>query len=362
MGKYFRTLFISLSLAFIFITTDVDAAMFSSTSVRTAFFYENGTLSDSGFVSTNPRNLPQYGSLATGAVSMRLFQWRYSTSSALPLGRYQILTDITFSSLEGNNINNFLNPTVELGCGPSASNAPASNLSLVSTNFKKINDTKFQFSYTIDVLSSSCSMFSGIFYYDPREYDEKTLVNNSTSYNETLYYYTSYKEIEITNNQDVIDSIQSGTEDIINNNNQNTQDIIDSQDEIKQNQEDIKDSLTDETPPDTSGLGDAAGWLPAGPIDSIVTLPINLLQSLTNNLESSCSPINLPIPFVDSTLSLACPSTLLKKFDGFWLFWESFGLIAGVWVLYKYFINLYKWVESHLSMDEKESLGKWGGV
>lgn len=121
-------------------------------------------------------------------------------------------------------------------------------------------------------------------------------------------------------------------------------------------------AITDSSSPDTSGLADAPGWLPAGPVDSIVTLPINLLQSLTNNLENACTPINLPIPFIDHNLTLDCPATLLKKIDGFWLFWEGFGLIAGVWILYKYFINLYKWVESHLSMDEKESLGKWGGV
>lgn len=158
-----------------------------------------------------------------------------------------------------------------------------------------------------------------------------------------------------SNNADIIGNLNQNTEDIISNQDKNTQDIIDSQDKIN-------DNLTDETPPDTTGLADAPGWLPAGPVDSIATLPINLLQSLTNNLDSSCTPINLPIPFIDDNLTLDCPATLLKRFDGFWMFWEGFGLIAGVWILYKYFINLYKWVESHLSMDEKESLGKWGGI
>lgn len=124
----------------------------------------------------------------------------------------------------------------------------------------------------------------------------------------------------------------------------------------------IDETITDNTPPDTSSLENASGWLPAGPVDSIANLPITLLQSLTNNLDSSCTPIDLPIPFIDSSLILDCPGTILKKFDGFWIFWEGFGLIAGIWCLYKYFINLYKWVEIHLSMDEKESLGKWGGI
>lgn len=133
-------------------------------------------------------------------------------------------------------------------------------------------------------------------------------------------------------------------------------------DSVNNNLNDINDNLTDDTPPDTTGLIDAPGWLPAGPVDSLITLPINLLQGLTNNLESACTPINLPIPFIDDNLTLDCPETLLRRFDGFWMFWETFGLIAGVWCLYKYFINLYKWVESHLSLDEQKSLGKWGGV
>lgn len=124
----------------------------------------------------------------------------------------------------------------------------------------------------------------------------------------------------------------------------------------------IDETITDNTPPDTSSLENAAGWLPAGPVDSLLTLPITLLQTLSNNLGSSCSPINLPVPFVDSNLSLACPSTLLDKFTGFTAFWNSFGLIAGGWLLYKYFVNLYKWVDQATAMNEKEQTEEWGGV
>lgn len=355
MERYYKQVILSLIL-FLFLSIDVSAATFSSTSVRTAYWYQNGQLSDTNFVTTNPRNLPQYASVASGPVSLRLYQWRYSTGNALPIGRYKIATDITFSSLEGNSIENFLNPVFdEIRCGSTYSNASADNLKLIEYKFYKVNDTKFQFNYTIDVLSNTCSLFSGIIKYDPNEYDSKYMVNGPGTSNESLSFYTSYQELGKTDNQDIIDNANQNTQDIIDNNNQNTQDIIDSQDKIN-------DSLTDETPPDTTGLGDAAGWLPAGPVDSLVTLPITLLQSLTNNLDSACTPINLPIPYINDTLTLDCPATLLKRFDGFWLFWEGFGLIAGCWCLYKYFINLYKWVESHLSMDDKESLGKWGGV
>lgn len=131
----------------------------------------------------------------------------------------------------------------------------------------------------------------------------------------------------------------------------------------KQQHEETMDTITDTTAPDTSGLSNAAGWLPPGPVDSLVNLPINLLNSLLGNIGSTCNSINLTLPFVKKDFTIPCPTDLLNRLgDNFLTFWESMGLIAGCWCLYKYFINLYKWVESALTMDEKEQLGKWGGV
>lgn len=195
-----------------------------------------------------------------------------------------------------------------------------------------------------------------VFYDKNKNYVSGIAFNSLTNFNFTLPDNVMYFRITLAT------SLSSGTD-------EPNAVIISSTEVCKNKLDDVNDSIngltgaiTDSSPPDTSGLADAPGWLPAGPVDSIATLPINLLQSLTNNMENACTPINLPIPFIDDNLTLDCPATLLKKIDGFWLFWEGFGLIAGVWILYKYFINLYKWVESHLSMDEKESLGKWGGV
>lgn len=520
MGKYRKSLFIVFVISLFLLVDNVSALSFSSTSVRTAYYYENGQLIDTGFVSTNPRTLPQYASSQTGNVSLRLYQWRYSTGSALPIGRYKILTDITFSSLNGNSIYNFLSPKFEeIRCGSSSSNASEDNVDLINYEFKYINENKFQFNYTIDVLSNSCSLFSGILKYEPNEYMSRYDVNTSTSENQTLSYYTSYQELEKTDNQDILDNQDKNTQDVIDNNNANTDNIINNQDSntqdiIDNNKENtdkiigtiesckpgnnllnitnkttslngltlnsnngvitisgtassagtftlgtitldagtysqstngdsgysaysilrsVKDgtefkvgngsftltetttltyeiyfnksftgtftykpmvnkgstslpwerygeicsnklddisgsvdnltgAITDSSSPDTSGLSNAAGWLPAGPIDSLLTLPITLLQTLTNNLGSSCSPINLPLPFVKTNLSLACPSVLLGNINGFTIFWNSLGVIAGGWLLYKYFINLYKWFNSVTSMKEDEQDEDWGGV
>lgn len=243
MGKYSKPLFIFLVISLFFLVDNVSALSFSSTSVRTAYYYENGQLVDTGFVSTNPRNLPQYGSVQTGSVSLRLYQWRYSTGTALPIGRYKILTDITFSSLDGNSIYNFLSPKFEeIRCGSSSSNASEDNVDLINYEFKYINENKFQFNYTIDVLSNSCSLFSGIFKYEPNSYMSRYDVNTSTTQNETLSYYTSYQELQKTDNQDIIDNQDKNTQDVIDNNNSNTQDIIDNQ---NKNNEELKDAIND---------------------------------------------------------------------------------------------------------------------
>lgn len=144
---------------------------------------------------------------------------------------------------------------------------------------------------------------------------------------------------------------------------QQTQQVIEEQTEQQQqNHEEMMGTITDETSPDTSGLGNAAGWLPAGPVDSLLNLPITFFTTLLGKLDATCSPIVVELPFVEEDLTLPCLSTLFSQLTGFNTFWNSFGLIAGVWCLYKYFIALYKWVEHALSFDEKESLGKWGGV
>ena len=138
--------------------------------------------------------------------------------------------------------------------------------------------------------------------------------------------------------------------------------LRDEQEKTNEKLDELNDNITNESAPDTDSLGNAAGWLPAGPVDSLLNLPITFFTTLLGKLDATCSPIVVELPFVEEDLTLPCLSTLFSQLTGFNTFWSSFGLIAGVWCLYKYFIALYKWVEHALSFDEKESLGKWGGV
>lgn len=140
-----------------------------------------------------------------------------------------------------------------------------------------------------------------------------------------------------------------------------TQGIEDKQNQTNENLEDIKESITDETPPDTDGLDGAAGWLPAGPVDSLINLPLSFFNSISRDLGSSCKPVSLPLPYVDKNLTLPCMSTF---YDGIKInsFMDWVGLIASGFILFSYLLKLYKWVDDTLTFRENNHLDNWGGV
>lgn len=152
---------------------------------------------------------------------------------------------------------------------------------------------------------------------------------------------------EINNNQKVTNEKL----DIINNNQKDTNKKLD----------DVNKNLTDDTPPDTTGLGNASGWLPAGPVDSILTLPLNVLNTIYTNLSKSCTAVTLPLPFVESSISLPCGDIIYSHIDGLSVLLNTIGLVLGSFLLYSYFIYLYNWVDKKVSLIESDR-EKWGAV
>ena len=126
--------------------------------------------------------------------------------------------------------------------------------------------------------------------------------------------------------------------------------------------DDINSSINDSSSPDLDGLKNTAGWLPAGPIDSILNLPLTLLNSLTTNLSKSCTPVELPLPYIDKTLTLPCLSTIYSQIDGLSVWVNSIGVIASAFILFQYLMNLYKWVDDTLSFRENNFIDNWTGV
>lgn len=140
--------------------------------------------------------------------------------------------------------------------------------------------------------------------------------------------------------------------------------IINQNQTIINNQNELNDFLTDDTPPnvDSSALSQSAGWLPAGPVDSILTLPISLLQGVVNVFTnpSVCQDIILPLPFVNTDLTLPCVGPILSQI-GITPLWNVVGAIIGFFLIWNTLKWLYKFVDDTLTMRENES-SLWGGL
>lgn len=137
--------------------------------------------------------------------------------------------------------------------------------------------------------------------------------------------------------------------------------IVDGLEETNKKLDEINDTLTSEEGPDNlDSLGDVAGWLPPGPVDSILNLPLTFFNSLTTSLNSTCSPVNVPLPYVNKNLTIPCISTLYEQI-GILTFLNWVGYVVGAIILYNYFLHLYEWVDDTIQMKEN-SVTDWGGV
>ena len=133
-----------------------------------------------------------------------------------------------------------------------------------------------------------------------------------------------------------------------------TQVIQDMSDKINQNLEDmmsifqqsndeINDTITDSDI--SEGQGQANDFFNDFTTDtygltSVITAPLSFFNNLTS---SSCSPLVVPLPFIDTDLTLPCMSTIYSQYFGsFFTLYQSitFGVIA-YWVVVRIF-NLVK--------------------
>lgn len=140
--------------------------------------------------------------------------------------------------------------------------------------------------------------------------------------------------------------------------------IIEQNKETNEKLDNIDDALTDSTPPsqdELNVLNGASGWLPPGPIDSILTLPLTMMESISNNLGKECSPLEFTLPYINKKIYLPCFNSFIYN-TNFDTLWNWFGTIAGAFLLYYYLLSLYKWVDNTLQFRENNHIDNWGGV
>ena len=144
--------------------------------------------------------------------------------------------------------------------------------------------------------------------------------------------------------------------------NEKLDDLNKNQQETNKKLDDVNKNLTSEESPKLEGLNNSAGWLPPGPLDSILNLPLSFLNNLSTNLSKTCQPVTLPLPFVDKTLDLPCLNSIYSQIDGLDAWITGIGAIASVFILFTYLINLYKWVDDTLTFRENNYIDNWGGM
>lgn len=144
--------------------------------------------------------------------------------------------------------------------------------------------------------------------------------------------------------------------------NKKLDDVNKNQQETNKKLDDVKGAITSEDGPKLDGLNNSAGWLPDGPLDSILNLPLSLLQNLSTNLSKTCQPVSLPLPYVDKTIELPCVSTIYAQIDGLNVWLNTIGIIASAFILFFYLVRLEKWVDDTLTLRENNYIDNWGGI
>lgn len=124
---------------------------------------------------------------------------------------------------------------------------------------------------------------------------------------------------------------------------------------------DLFNWLTNNDEADVSSAGDVAGWLPAGPIDSIINLPLTMLTNINSSLNKTCSPLEVNLPYVNKSVEIPCLNTIFNQITGLTNFWTWVGLISSVLILYRYLIELYKYYD-RLTTLQANFISDWGSV
>lgn len=118
--------------------------------------------------------------------------------------------------------------------------------------------------------------------------------------------------------------------------------------------------LTDDSDADidVSGMSGITGILPAGPVDSLLSLPLTLINILIDSSSGSCTPFTFTFVF-DEQFSLPC-------FDSFWsqvpaqllLFISD---VPAVYLFVLWAKSVYKRVEKAMTFETSID-DEWGGV
>lgn len=192
---------------------------------------------------------------------------------------------------------------------------------------------------------------SGVFYmrYYIGRYNDGQLSGSRLGF--TTYTILDGASIQSNENtQNIINNDNSNTQDIINNQNANTDRIVNAQNGTTNAVNGLNDSINNTN---TSGSENALSSIINDPafqdntgINSIITLPVNMISSLSN----TCQPITINIPFINSNVQLPCFRAVITQHMP--LVANLIGIVVNGFILYRILIDIVGIVKSARNPDE----------
>lgn len=139
---------------------------------------------------------------------------------------------------------------------------------------------------------------------------------------------------------------------------------LDEQKKANQIAEEQKNFVTDTSTPEAGDIANSeslpsVGLLPPGPLDSLLLLPVNILNSIIQSFGGSCKPVVAPLPFVgDQELTFPCFTDTFYT-GSFAPLATAIGGVASAFILFGYFKHLYKKVDRAVSLETTDE-DEWG--
>lgn len=304
------------------------------------------------WISCNKNSCPLWNSDKSGVPS-----WlSYTFNSSLKSG-YTYFFDI---SIQFNYVNNS-NTSIPIWKLSNYVNEGDNYSGRINRDMISCSNAELSISNNSEIATWNCSFspkqdYSNFEFYLWTNKNYNSLSNNGVfmPYNSSTYKLNSYK----------LSYLDSSTGTLITQNQQ----IIEQQKEQNETSKgifgklkDLFNWLTNDDEADVSSAGDTAGWLPAGPIDSIITLPLTMLNNINLSLKKTCSPLNVNLPYVNKSVEIPCLSAIFNQITGLNSFWTWVGLISSVLILYRYLINLYKYYD-RLTTLQANFISDWGSI
>lgn len=132
--------------------------------------------------------------------------------------------------------------------------------------------------------------------------------------------------------------------------------IAQSQQQMVQDQMDNSNVTTSDV--DVSQMSGVQGILPAGPVDSLLSLPLTLINLLISGTSGSCTPFTFTFVF-DETFTLPCFDTFWNQVPSSMLLFLSD--LPAVYIFIKWAKSIYSRVERAVSFESSVD-DEWGGV